>query len=101
MIVTIRRAGPPYELRPRDILREGLLSSGAVTNRVDRAEKMGLVERRPDPADRRSVIVRLTPAGLRLADEVIVQHFSGLAEAFDVLDKEEACATLKLVVQGT
>lgn len=99
MIVTLRRAGPPYELRPRDILREGLLSSGAVTNRVDRVEKMGLVERRPDPADRRSVIVRLTPAGLRLADEVIVQHFASLTEAFDVLDKEERAQLSNLLAK--
>lgn len=89
MVVTLRRAGEPFELRPRDILNEGLLTSGAVTNRIDRVEALGLVERRPDPSDRRSVIVRLTPAGKQLADKAIEQHFDALDEVFDVLDASE------------
>jgi DNA-binding MarR family transcriptional regulator len=89
MIVTLRRVGAPYELRPRDILSEGLLSSGAITNRIDMVEKLGLVERHPDPVDRRSVIIRLTPAGKRLADDAISSHFTELAKTMDVLDSSE------------
>lgn len=89
MIVTLRRVGAPYELRPRDIVNEGLLSSGAVTNRIDMVEKLGLVERRPDPDDRRSVIIRLTPAGKRLADDAIDRHFTDLAKAMNVLNSGE------------
>lgn len=89
MIVTLRRVGAPYELRPRDIVSEGLLSSGAVTNRIDIVEKRGLVERRPDPVDRHSVIVRLTPAGKRLADDAIVRHFTELAKTLNVPNSRE------------
>lgn len=89
MIVTLRRLGKPYEARPKDILRESLLSSGAVTNRIDRAEKMGLVERRPDPADRRGIVIRLMPAGKRLADKAIAGHFEALQDTLRVLDPQE------------
>ena len=78
LIVTLRRSGEPYELRPTDLLRESLLTSGAITNRIDRVEQMGLVERRSDPNDRRSSVVRLTPSGLKMADEVIGRHFAGV-----------------------
>jgi DNA-binding MarR family transcriptional regulator len=89
VIVTLRRCGKPYELRPTDILRESLLTSGAVTNRIDRVEQMGLVERRQDPTDRRSCIVRLTPAGKRLADKAIARHFGALEEIFGALSASE------------
>jgi DNA-binding MarR family transcriptional regulator len=89
LIVTLRRSGKPYQLRPTDILQESLLTSGAVTNRIDRVEKMGLVERRPDAQDRRSFVVRLTPAGKRLADKAIADHFAGVEELLGVLKSAE------------
>ncbi|MGL4285479.1 MAG: MarR family winged helix-turn-helix transcriptional regulator [Phreatobacter sp.] len=89
LIVTLRRSGPPFALRPTDILRDSLLSSGAVTNRIDKVEKLGLVERVPDPADRRSLVVRLTPKGRILADEAIARHFQGLAETLSALSASE------------
>jgi DNA-binding MarR family transcriptional regulator len=76
LIVTLRRSGKPYELRPTDLLRESLLTSGAITNRIDRVEEMGLIERRPDKEDRRSYVIRLTPAGRKLADKAIARHFA-------------------------
>lgn len=85
LIVTLRRSGKPYELRPTDLLRESLLTSGAITNRIDRVERMGLVERRPDVDDRRSFIIRLTPAGKRLADRAIASHFAAVDDLLDVL----------------
>lgn len=89
VVVTLRRSGPPYELRPRDILRESLLTSGAVTNRIDRVEALELVERRSSGADRRGVTVRLTDKGLRLADEAIAAHFAMLAQLFGVFARQE------------
>lgn len=89
LIVTLRRSGKPYELRPTDLLRESLLTSGAITNRIDRVEKMGLVERRPDADDRRSYLIRLTPAGKRLADKAIATHFSAVDDLLDVLSAGE------------
>jgi DNA-binding MarR family transcriptional regulator len=82
LIVTLRRQGSPYALRPTDILRESLLTSGAVTNRIDRVEAMGLVERIPDPRDRRAITVRLTPEGLQKADAAIAAHVTHLAQLF-------------------
>lgn len=76
VILTLRRSGKPYELRPADLLRESLLTSGAITNRIDRVEQKGLIERRPDPADRRSYTIRLTPAGKKLADTALAAHIA-------------------------
>ena len=63
VLAALRRAGRPYELSPGRLLRETLVTSGTMTNRVDRLTARGLVERLPDPHDRRGVLVRLTPEG--------------------------------------
>ena len=89
LIVTLRRSGKPYEMRPTDILEESLLTSGAITNRIDRVAKMGLVKRYPDPDDRRGYLVKLTPAGKKLADRAIARHFAGVEGALEVLSPAE------------
>jgi DNA-binding MarR family transcriptional regulator len=68
VLAALRRAGTPYELSPGRLLRETLVTSGTMTNRVDRLAARGYVERYPDPADRRGVIVRLTPDGKAAVD---------------------------------
>ncbi len=68
VLAALRRAGRPYELPPRELLRQTLVSSGTTTNRIDRLESRGHVERRPDPADRRGVLVRLTATGRHAVD---------------------------------
>lgn len=68
VLAALRRAGAPYELSPGRLLRETLVTSGTMTNRVDRLAARGLVERYPDPLDRRGVIVRLTPDGKAAVD---------------------------------
>ena len=68
VLAALRRAGEPYELSPGRLLRETLVTSGTMTNRVDRLAARGLVERSPDPDDRRGVIVRLTPEGKSTVD---------------------------------
>jgi DNA-binding MarR family transcriptional regulator len=68
VLAALRRAGDPYELSPGRLLRETLVTSGTMTNRVDRLAARGLVERLPDPADRRGVLVRLTPDGKATVD---------------------------------
>lgn len=67
----LRRQGAPFALSATELARETDLSSGAMTNRIDRLQEQGWVERRPDENDRRSVIVRLTPAGKHAIDEAI------------------------------
>ncbi len=68
VLAALRRAGAPYELSPGRLLKETLVTSGTMTNRVDRLTARGLVERYPDPDDRRGVLVRLTPEGKRAVD---------------------------------
>src|SRR5690349_10098630 len=68
VLAALRRAGAPYELSPGRLLRETMVTSGTMTNRVDRLTARGLVERSPDPDDRRGVIVRLTPEGKATVD---------------------------------
>jgi DNA-binding MarR family transcriptional regulator len=77
VLAALRRAGSPYELSPGRLLRETLVTSGTMTNRVDRLGGRGFVERSPDPADRRGVIVRLTPEGKSAVDGA----FEALLEA--------------------
>jgi DNA-binding MarR family transcriptional regulator len=68
VLAALRRAGPPYELSPGRLLRETLVTSGTMTNRVARLTSRGLVERLPDPRDRRGVLVRLTARGRATVD---------------------------------
>jgi DNA-binding MarR family transcriptional regulator len=94
LLVTLRRSGAPYELRPTEIYRESLLSSGAITNRIDRVEKRGWVKRHDSPNDRRGVIVRLTPAGRAVADRAIEIHFRELAAQFAKISRKDRQALL-------
>lgn len=71
VLTALRRAGPPYELSPTQLLTQTLVTSGTMTNRVDRLASKGLVERRPDPSDRRGVRVRLSPEGRAKVDAAL------------------------------
>jgi len=68
VLSALRRAGEPYQLSPGSLVQQTLVTSGTMTNRVDRLERRGLVRRSPDPSDRRGVIVALTPAGRTVVD---------------------------------
>ncbi len=68
VLSALRRAGEPYQLSPGQLVQQTLVTSGTMTNRVDRLERSGYVERRPDPGDRRGVLVRLTTAGRDVVD---------------------------------
>jgi DNA-binding MarR family transcriptional regulator len=68
VLTALRRAGSPYQLSPGQLLRATLVTSGTMTNRIDRLAAAGLVERHPDPQDKRGVQVRLTEAGLTRVD---------------------------------
>ena len=78
VLSALRRAGKPYELSPGQLVRQTLVTSGTMTNRVDRLERRGLVARRPSPSDRRGVIVRLTTSGQETVDAAMA----------DLLDRE-------------
>jgi DNA-binding MarR family transcriptional regulator len=71
VLSALRRAGAPYELSPGQLVAETLVTSGTMTNRVDRLLTRGYVERHPDPRDRRGVIVRLTSEGMKAVDAAL------------------------------
>lgn len=74
VLASLRRSGRPYQLSPTQLYREMMLTSGAMTNRIDRLEEAGLVSRRPDPQDRRGTLVRLTAKGKALIDAATSEH---------------------------
>lgn len=74
VLATLRRNGAPYELAAGELVDQTMVTTGAMTNRIDRLEERGLVERDTSPTDRRKVVVRLTPAGLALVDGVVDGH---------------------------
>jgi DNA-binding MarR family transcriptional regulator len=76
VLATLRRSGAPYRLTPGALLKSMMVTSGAVTKRVDRLERTGLVARAPDPDDRRGVLVGLTADGLKLVDRVVEEHIA-------------------------
>jgi DNA-binding MarR family transcriptional regulator len=85
----LRRKGEPYSMTPSELIRATVLTSGAMTNRIDRLEEMGLVERSRAPDDRRSVHVRLTPQGLKLADEATPVRFHEAKDALRGITAQE------------
>lgn len=100
LIITLRRSGPPFALRPTDLYRDSLLSSGATTTRIDRVEKMGWVHRQPDPSDGRSVMVILTPSGQALADQAIALHFQCLAQSLSGLELNDRTQLIVLLTKA-
>ena len=84
VLAALRRAGTPYELSPGRLMRDTLVTSGTITNRVDRLTERDFVERHPDPEDRRGVIVRLRPEGKAVVDaafeELLVAERGFLAD---------------------
>lgn len=102
IIATLRRSGPPYGLSPSALYEACLLSSGAMTNRIDRVEHLGLVTREPYSMDRRSVQVVLTTKGKRLADRAADVHFRAckriLDMAFSATEQREFADLLRKLV---
>jgi len=71
VLAALRRSGPPYGMTPGELMADTLVSSGAMTHRVDQMEAAGLVAREPDPADGRVVRVRLTSKGVLAVDAAL------------------------------
>jgi len=90
VLAALRRAGPPHCLSPTALYSSLLISSGAMTNRLDRLTAAGLVTRVPDPHDGRSVLVMLTPKGLRLVDEAVEAHTENERRLLQTLTPSEA-----------
>lgn len=74
VLATLRRQGDPYTLSPTTLYRSLLLTSGAVSKRLDKLETAGLITRTPDPSDRRAWQISLTPLGLERLESALIAH---------------------------
>jgi len=89
VLAALRRAGPPHCLSPTDLYNSLLVSSGAMTNRLDRLAAAGLVERVPDPGDGRSLLVALTGKGQETINEAVAAHAENEHRLLASLSPEE------------
>lgn len=97
VLAVLRRSGPPFALSPTQLMQAVTLSSGAMTNRIDRLENAGWVERLPDPADRRGVLIQLTAAGKELVDRAMPVRFDQARDITQALTPEEFDALANLL----
>lgn len=89
VLATLRRAGPPYRLRPTEFSGTLMLTSSGTTKRLDRLERAGLIAREPDPDDRRGTLISLTPAGRKLIDATTEAHLDNERRLLDALSDAE------------
>jgi DNA-binding MarR family transcriptional regulator len=98
VLASLRRSGPPYQLTPTELFNVLMLSSGAMTNRLDRLEDAGLIKRRPNPDDRRGLLVSLTEKGIELMDKAYPAHIANeeeLLSALTISERELLIALLR------
>jgi DNA-binding MarR family transcriptional regulator len=98
VLAMLRRSGPPYRLTAGELTHASLITSGGVSQRLDKLEKAGLVLRRIHTEDRRRIDVELTPAGMQLVDSVLadlMEHESKLLDELTPAEKEDLRRTLK------
>ncbi len=89
VLSALRRQGPPFQLPATGLARASMLTTGAMTNRIDRLENRGLVARAMEPTDRRGVNVRLTERGRRLTDAAIEARLTAANTQLEALSLEE------------
>jgi DNA-binding MarR family transcriptional regulator len=102
VLAALRRAGAPYQLSPGKLLKETLVTSGTMTNRVDRLAARGLVERLPDPTDRRGVLVQLTTTGRDAVDAAmadLLTHERALLGSLSERDQQRIARVLRELVR--
>ena len=85
VLSALRRAGTPYQLSPKALLQQTLVTSGTMTNRIDRLVDRGLVERRTDPHDGRGILVVMTTDGQERVDAAISTLLAAESELLDKL----------------
>jgi DNA-binding MarR family transcriptional regulator len=89
LLGALRRSGPPYQKSPGSLAEDIGLSSGAMTNRLDRLEAAGLIRRLPDPDDRRALLVELTEAGWQAWQDSVGAQARKEALVASALDHDE------------
>jgi DNA-binding MarR family transcriptional regulator len=102
VLSALRRSGPPYRLSPGRLLRETLVTSGTMTNRVDRLAARGMVRREPDPGDRRGVQVLLTEDGRARVDAALAALLTNeraLLTGLGAADRKQLANLLRALVR--
>jgi DNA-binding MarR family transcriptional regulator len=97
VLAALGRADPPHELRPAQLIDATMIGSAAMTNRLDNLSRRGLIERRPNPRDRRGVLVRLTSEGATRVDEAMRRLAHSEAEELRGLTREEQATLARLL----
>jgi DNA-binding MarR family transcriptional regulator len=101
VLSALRRQGAPYQLSPGALLRATLVTSGTMTNRIDRLADAGLVSRHPDPQDKRGVVVTLTPRGRAVADaalEDLLRSERELLTGLDTAQRDHLAGLLRVLL---
>ena len=101
VLSALRRQGPPYQLSPGALLRATLVTSGTMTNRIDRLADAGLVSRSPDPQDKRGVLVTLTARGRAAVDAALtdlLRRERELLTGLDAAQQRELAALLRVLL---
>ncbi|MCF6327627.1 MAG: MarR family transcriptional regulator [Devosiaceae bacterium] len=88
VLATLRRSGRPYALSPSALISWTMVTSGTMTNRLDRLESKGLIERLPDPKDGRGSIIALSKKGFVLIDQVVTEHVQNQHRLLSGIDAE-------------
>jgi len=105
VLAALRRAGHPYQLTPTALMRTALVTSGAITQRLDRLEEKGLITRERSEADGRAVVVTLTAAGRAALDAALPDHLETertLLDGLSETDRQQLAGLLRrlLVARG-
>jgi len=103
VLATLRRAGPPYQLSPNDLLATMMITSGTMTNRIDKLVCSGLVERIHNPDDGRSVFISLTNKGFTTIDAAVSKHVetqAKLVSGISLRDKTKLNEILRKFLSG-
>ncbi|RDI61688.1 MarR family winged helix-turn-helix transcriptional regulator [Nocardia pseudobrasiliensis] len=89
VLSTLRRSGGPHGLTAGALIKATMVTSGAITNRIDRMAAKGLVQREADPADRRTIRIRLTDRGRALIDEIMPLHVANQARVLGGMNRPD------------
>lgn len=103
VLATLRRSGAPYALSPTMLYQTTMVTSGTMTGRLDRLEKLDLIARERNPADRRGMNVVLTSKGQTLIDEAVVAHVENekrILLALSVSEQEALNLLLTKLIAG-
>jgi DNA-binding MarR family transcriptional regulator len=103
VLATLRRSNAEHSLTPAGLMRSSMVTSGAITQRLDKLEERGLVKRTPSATDGRGVRVELTPAGLELVDKVLPTHIeteNRLLAGLSATERETLADTLRKLLES-